>query len=316
MDINKTKGVYFVANDRVIEMTIAFLNSFRNCNPEIPLCLIPFRSDVDKLCILQEKYNFSVFNNLEALSFCDDISRQFHGEIKGHYRKLVIWDGPFDEFVYIDVDMLVMKNIDFVFQILKQYDFITSHSNLPSIEKWVWKDTIYSTDLLNQEKIRYAANTGFIVSKKNVILIDEIKAKLPSALKLKPYMELRCKDQSFINYLIVTSNKRFTSLFVLLDSPLYPENYIEFWAGNNKRELMKNMQTSINGKLYDLFLIHWAGKWQLKQIEKKLFVLLNILRIRRTIWSISLFMPFKKLWKHYRLMDPGKSKSPNLKHCR
>lgn len=299
------KGVYFVANDRVIEMTIAFLNSFRKYNPDIPLCLIPFRSDQDQLCKLQSKYNFSIYDDPGVISFCDDVSRQFHGKIVGHYRKLAIWQGPFDEFVYIDVDMLVLKNIDFVFHLLDQFDFITSHSNILTIEKWVWKESIYTTNILSQEQIQFAANTGFIVSKKNAITVDDIRAKLPPALQLKDYMELLCKDQPFINYLIVTSNKRFTSLFVLMDSPLYPENYIEFWAGNKKSDLMKNMQTMINGKLYDIFLIHWAGKWQLREIEVKLFILLDVLKIRKKIWSISLFMPFRKLWKEYRYLHLG-----------
>jgi hypothetical protein len=305
MDQNKTKGVYFVANDRVIEMTIAFLNSFRKYNPEIPLCLIPFRNDLDQLRKLQSKYKFIIYNDHDFLTFCDEISIQFHGKIMGHYRKLAIWQGPFDEFVYIDIDMLVLKNIDFVYQILNYYDFITSWSNLASTEKWVWKESIYESNVLNQEQIKYAANTGFIVSKKTAITPDDIKAKLASALQLKKYMELRCIDQPLINYLIVTSNKRFSSLYLLLDSPHYPENNIEFWAGNKKSDLMKNMQTMLNGKLRDIFLIHWAGTWQLRKIEIQLYILLSVLKIRKTIWSTSLFMPFKKLWKQYRFADLG-----------
>ncbi|MFC2101133.1 hypothetical protein ACFLRZ_04815 [Bacteroidota bacterium] len=299
----KTRGVYFVANDRVIEMTLAFLNSFRKFNPEISLCLIPFRSDTDQLIGLKEKYNYSIYNNDEVLSFCDDISIQFHGEIIGHYRKLAIWQGYFDEFVYIDIDMLVLKNIDFAFQLLHQYDFITANSNMPASEKWVWKESIYQTNALNHDQIRYAANTGFIVSKKHVITINYIKSKLSPALQLSTYMELHCSDQPLINYLIVTSNKRYTSLHVLLDSPLYPQNYIEFWAGNNKKYLMKNMQTLSKSKLRDVFLIHWAGVWQLKKVEIKLYILLSILKIKKTIWSTSVLMPFRRLWKQYRYMD-------------
>lgn len=303
MDKNKLKGIYFVANDSVIEISIAFLNSFRKYNPEIPLCLIPFGSDLDQLSKLQKKYNFSVYTDPAVLSFCDDISRQFHGKIMGHYRKLAIWLGPFDEFVYIDIDMLVLKNIDFAFRLLDQYDFITSSSNVSSSEKWVWKESIYKADVLSQEQIKYAANTGFIVSKKNVITIDDINTKLPSAMQLKNHMELRCKDQPFINYLIVTSDKRYTSLVMLLDTALYPENYIEYWAGNKKIALMKNMRTKIKGKLYDIFLIHWAGKWQLSDIDYIIFIILKILRFRKAIWQTSIFMPFKKIWKYYRYLD-------------
>lgn len=37
--------VYFMANNKVLDMTIAFLNSFRMHNKELPLCLIPYNND-------------------------------------------------------------------------------------------------------------------------------------------------------------------------------------------------------------------------------------------------------------------------------
>ena len=36
------RGVYFLANDQCVELTIAFLNSFRFWNPSISLCFVPF----------------------------------------------------------------------------------------------------------------------------------------------------------------------------------------------------------------------------------------------------------------------------------
>ncbi len=302
MTNSKTKGVYFIANDKVIELTIAFLNSFRKFNPKISLCLIPFRDDVSEISRLKEKYNFSIYSDIEILNLCDSMSEKFHSNTIGHYRKLAIWEGPFDEFVYIDIDMLVLKNIDFAFKLLDHYNFITSCSNLESEEKWVWKDSIYQTDLLNDEQIKYAANTGFIVSSKHAITIEEIKEKLKDAVKLAPHMELKCMDQPFINYLIVTSNIKYTSLFSLMNSTLFPENYIEFWAGIKRKNMKNGFITYYKGKPHDIFLIHWAGQWQLRPIEIKLFIILNILKLRKKIWSISVFMPFKKLWKQYRYM--------------
>ncbi|MFC2101137.1 hypothetical protein ACFLRZ_04835, partial [Bacteroidota bacterium] len=113
MNTDRTKGVYFVANDGVIELAIAFLNSFRKFNPEIPLCLIPFSSDITRLSKLQAIYNFTIYENPDFIKFCEKVSRQFHGRVFGHYMKLAIWQGPFDEFIYIDTDILVMRKIDF-----------------------------------------------------------------------------------------------------------------------------------------------------------------------------------------------------------
>jgi hypothetical protein len=297
-----TRGAYFVANDRIIDLTIAFLNSFRKSNPDLPLCLIPFRADTERLMQLAEKYQFTVYPNQEMLAYCDQISRLFHPEVTGHYRKLACWHGPFDEFVYIDVDMVVLKPIDFSFELLNHYEFITSCSNIAHAEQWVWKPSVYQTKMLNQEQIRYAANTGYIISKKGVIPTETLMDRALEATKLSAHMELNCKEQPFLNYLIVTSGLRFSSLWVLAGTVLFPRNYIEYWAGNGKKQLLKGYKTHHEGQIREIFLIHWAGVWQPKPSEIKLFGLLKRLGIRNKIWQISILMPLHSLWNKYRKM--------------
>jgi hypothetical protein len=293
-------GVYFLANDRIIGLTIAFLNSFRTFNPDIPLCLIPFREDVEKLSQLKEKYNFSIFSDTAFLEHCDKLSTLFHDKILGHYRKLACWQGPFGQFIYIDVDMIVLKDVSFAFDLMNDFDFLTSCSNIAEAEKWVWKPSVHSTGLLSKEQISYAANTGFIVSQKGFIPADTLLIRAAEAQQLKEHMELYCMEQPFLNYLIVTSGSSYSSLWNLMDSAFFPQNYIEYWAGNGSKNLENHLQTPHNGKLREIFLIHWAGVWQLKKSEIELFKLLNLFKLRKSIWSVSFFMPLRKIWKEYR----------------
>ena len=180
--MNTKRGVYFLANNYVIDFAIAFLNSFRSYNPDIPLCLIPYDSNYDKIAALYEKFNFTIFNDEKVINACDDISSLFPSSISGGFRKLAMWEGPFDEFIYIDVDTVVLSNLDFVFNILLAFDFITSHSSIPVIRKWVWKDSIYTASILNEEQINYAANTGFIISHKKALSIDSIIMPQPEVI--------------------------------------------------------------------------------------------------------------------------------------
>jgi hypothetical protein len=113
-------------------------------------------------------------------------------------------------------------------------------------------------------------------------------------------MELICKEQPFLNFLIVTSGLNYTSLQVLLDSIHYPQNYVEYWAGHRKKYLRGQLKALHYGKLREIFLIHWAGVWQPKRWEIKLFRLLSVMRLRRTMWLASLVMPLKPLWNSYR----------------
>ncbi|MEP7095320.1 MAG: hypothetical protein ABI793_14760, partial [Flavobacterium sp.] len=109
----KTQGVYFLANNKVLEMATAFLNSFRTHNKDISLCLIPYNNEFDQVKAMKDTYNFSIFDNEELLKICDDISLKFHGNVVGAYRKLVAWEGEFEQFIYIDIDTVVLDNLSF-----------------------------------------------------------------------------------------------------------------------------------------------------------------------------------------------------------
>jgi hypothetical protein len=293
------KGVYFLANDRVVDLALAFLNSFRLTNPDTPLCLIPYAADYEKLDALSTPYNFTVFSDQDFLNYCDEISLMFHARVSGNYRKLACWQGDFEEFIYVDIDMLVLKNLDFAFPLIQHYDFVVAYSNMPSIVKWVWKDSIYKSGMLSDEQIQYGANLGFLCSRKSALTRPDIDARLSDAKRIQPHMELSTLDQPFLNFMIVSSGKRYTSLYSLLDHPVYPENYVEFWAGNNKRDLLAGVKTMMDGKLREIFLIHWAGCWQARKWEIDLYRLMAILRLRKKMWLLSLHMPRRKLWKRY-----------------
>ncbi len=296
-----SRGVYFLADDGVVELAIAFLNSFRKHNPSIALCLIPFSDNIARLKELQGAYGFSIFSNTKVYDWYDSINLKFHNKPLGHYRKLAIWEGEFDEFIYIDVDTVVLENIDFVFKMLSDYDFVASHSNMAHIVKWTWKESIYGAGLLANEQIDYAANTGFIASKKGAIALAEIRIKIAAIPGLKPHTLPLSYEQPFLNYLIVTSGGRYTSLFVLWKKGLYPGIALEQWAGTKGRKVR-------NGKIvlecHPVFLVHWAGKWTPTPFDNTLFSILKALGIKRPDDkpAIRFFMPYKRLWQYYRFM--------------
>lgn len=300
MNSLQKQGVYFLANDQVFDLTVAFLNSLRKFNPQIALCLIPFNNNFSKISNLKDIYNFCIWKDQQSLDFCDKISLQFHNNVAGHYRKLVMWGGIFDEFIYIDIDTIVLKNLDFAFNLLPHFEIITSYSNHKAIEKWVWKESVYDTGILTNEQIEYAANTGFIVSKKGILSLKDVENNLQKALKLKPYMELSCMEQPFLNYLMVTSGKKITSLFSLLNSDLYPEKYLESWGGGKIKKKNGKLFKVENQNLYQVFFIHWAGLTQLKKFDYFLFKLLKRAGICRKIWPVSLLIPNKRYWKLFR----------------
>lgn len=283
--MENTRGVYFLANDKVYDLAIAFLNSFRLHNKDIALCLIPYDQKFEAIAALKDEYNFTIFDQDNILDYCDDISVKFHEKQLGAYRKLAAWEGNFEEFVYIDLDTVVLDSIDFCFEYLKTYPIFTSHSNVRSMVQWVWKDSIYAKQVLSLKQIKYSANTGFFVSKKKLLSMELVLTKVDAALKLKDDMVLFCMEQPFLNYLIVTSGYNYSSISQMFFKNWRLKVKFEYWAG------IKGAIT-IKGKLYvflffrPFFLVHWAGLWQPVNsgARKKI--------------------PYKKLWDYYRNLNP------------
>jgi hypothetical protein len=277
----KRRGIYFLANDRVYELTVAFLNSLRLRNPKIEVCLIPYDSASERIKGLCVPYNFSILDDEDTFHWCDNISVVFHDHIKGHYRKLAAWTGPFDEFIYIDVDTVVLANLDFCFAFLTDHDFVSSHSNIEDIRKWVWKDTIFQSGFLNDDQINFAANTGFLISKKAALDRPAVTAAVKKAVKLSSHMELLCAEQPLLNYLIVSSGGPYTSLHVLndqrrLDIPL------EMWAGT-PGGVVEEGNIRFENRPEPLF-VHWAGEWRPKKPGP----------------AIDPDMPYQSFWEYYR----------------
>lgn len=277
-----SRGVYFLANNKVYDSVVAFLNSFRFHNKDIPLCLVPFNSDFDQIAALQEKYHFSIFDDQDILDRCDEMSKQFHGNVCGAYRKLAIWEGEFEEFAYIDCDTVVLDNIDFAFDHLSHTPVFTSHSHIDGLDKWVWTEGIEDTGILNEDQIEYSANTGFIVSSKSYLSVSEVEQRLPDALKLKDYMFLDCMEQPLLNYLFITSGKPYSSLLWFFLTGVSQDIKVESWAGT-PGGVIENGKLTLKHSL-PIFLLHWAGGWlsDPSKVEG---------------------IPYAELWKHYRYMD-------------
>jgi hypothetical protein len=197
-----------VANDSIRELVIAFLNSFRRSNPTTPLCLIPFDDDVEAVAALSATYDFAVWEDYRPLKQCDDFSLSFHVDTKGHFRKLAAWEGDYEEFLYIDCDTAVLRGIDFVFDHLDDFGFVVATSNIPGR---AWNPSISESGKLTPQQYEFAANTGFVASRKGSLTLAGIAEVLPAARELAPHMKLGY-EQPLLNYLMVTSGLRYTSL--------------------------------------------------------------------------------------------------------
>lgn len=291
----RERGVYFLANDRVLEWVKGFLHSFRAHNPSLPLCLIPYDRRCDRVCALSTRYDFLVYDDQSRLEACDRIAARFHpNQALGHYRKLACWHGPFQQFIYVDVDTIVLKSLDIVFPLLADYDIVVASSNMPELKSWVWRPTIDDAGVLSDQQVAFSANTGFIASSREAAAeIEKGVDNLDSALSLVAHMALQCAEQPFLNYLMVTSTLRRTSLRTL--GRPYPQ---EFYAGV-AGAVVEHGSLSHQGEV-PLF-VHWPGEWP----HSRLGWAMHKLRVLLGLWTRGIkpmppSLPYRSLWSYHR----------------
>jgi hypothetical protein len=254
------QGVYFLANDHVLDLAVTFLNSFRKFNPSTPLCLVPFAADITELTRLARKYGYTIYDDEKVLYESDVISTLFHGEIRGHYRKLAMWSGMFENFLYFDVDAVVLRNVDCAFPLTSEYDFIVAESDSPHLFKWVWKDSVHAAGKLSSDQVAFSANTGFIASRRGALSMRDVRRALPEAVSLKRHMNLQSEEQPFLNFLFVTSGMRYTSLNNLHEREGGSRIPVQVCrAGPTDEWKFTNGQAFLNDEPLDLLSIHWAG---------------------------------------------------------
>lgn len=292
----RKRGVYFLANDFVLDRAVAFLGSFRRYNPSVPLCLVPYAGDVAALAGLRHRYDFTIWADTGILDTCDEISRAFHGpeKIEPKYRKLALWEGEYDEFVYIDCDTVVLASVDFVFDHLDTYAFITASSNRPDLRRLVWRDSVYRSGPLTTEQISYGATTGLVASRREHLRFADVQRRLPGALGLAAHMNLDTCEQPLLNYLIVTSGRPYTSLSAAAAAGV-AGIAVERWAGLPIDEVRDGEIVSADSP--PTLFVHWAGLWYRDG------------RDIATLPQVDLTeLPNYHLWSYYR--DPAAARGP------
>lgn len=104
-------GVAILANDRVYDWLIAFLESFRRHNPELPLFVLPYDDRTAKLRGLAERYRFTFVDH--DFAELDRFARRlypFQLRKRRRVRKFGALDLDLDTVIYADVDTVVLDD--------------------------------------------------------------------------------------------------------------------------------------------------------------------------------------------------------------
>ncbi|WP_071190551.1 Npun_R2821/Npun_R2822 family protein [Trichormus sp. NMC-1] len=139
------KGICTLANDYVFDQLVALLNSIDAIlGSKIPVCIYPFDHQTQRISEeIGKRPNVFLYDDQESIQRWDEFmlaaapekldSSKFR--LYGAHRRFCAFDGPFDKFIYLDADTLVMDSLTPVFEKLDSYDFIVYDFQFKDISK-------------------------------------------------------------------------------------------------------------------------------------------------------------------------------------
>ena len=170
-----SRGIYIVANDKVIESAIALLNSIRLYNCQVPVFLIPFDDNYQQVAAaLSSIHGVRLFPNLEFVEqFTREIGQTFDRNflaLPNKMRKLAAWFGPLDEFLYIDTDIIVFEDIADNLNKLSEVDFFCcDYHHLSEKLRNVFSPAVKQQNIFTDSQLQDVFNSGFWASRKGTI---------------------------------------------------------------------------------------------------------------------------------------------------
>lgn len=217
-------GICTLANDRVYDQLVALLNSIEAVyGTQMPVCVYPYDDQIDRVAaLIQTRLQVQLYDNWDSIQHWEAFARQVWQTHPtawqqwcnpddcyrlGMHRRFCAFDGPFDRFIYMDADTLLLSPVDFIFDQLDQHDWV--------VYDFQYKDPthVYSmaapqlTSVFSANRIAteifcagfYATKRGLFDQAQQNRLIDQLQQG--DAAVLYPM----APDQTILNYMAMKS---------------------------------------------------------------------------------------------------------------
>jgi hypothetical protein len=136
-------GICTLANDKVLDQVIALINSIGEfMGPDFPVCIFPYDNNCSRLReAIAHRPNVQIFQDQAAIDYWDnEVRRVLDSCIEGKkqwsaltsepyyrfgtYRRLGAFSGPFERFLYMDADTILLQDVTPIFERLDSFDWV------------------------------------------------------------------------------------------------------------------------------------------------------------------------------------------------
>ncbi|KAM3115120.1 Npun_R2821/Npun_R2822 family protein [Phormidesmis sp. 146-33] len=219
-------GICTLANDYVYEQLVALLNSIEAImGSDFPVCVYPYDNNTSRIEMeIAKRPNVQLYQDQESIDRWDRYVKQIwdshptaqqqwqkHSLERYHrigtHRRFCAFDGPFDQFLYMDADTLLMGDITPIFEQLNHHDWVVYDFQYRDIDH-VYEaasrqlQKVFSAERLNAEIFC----SGLYAAKKNTFSAEKLDWLLKS-LQSGEAEVLYCMapDQTILNYMVMRS---------------------------------------------------------------------------------------------------------------
>ncbi|MBW4468374.1 MAG: methionine synthase [Pegethrix bostrychoides GSE-TBD4-15B] len=275
------RGIYITANDRVIDQAVALLKSIRAYDAETPVVLIPYDDSYQAVAAALAPYGVTVYADLEFIERLSCRLQQTFGEQffarPNQFRKQACWFGEFDQFLYIDTDIVVFEPIIRTLDYLADYDFICADYQHAGGIGNVFSPEVIKAGIFSETDCQEIFNCGFWGANKGLISEAELYELFSECAAHPEYFDFSQKtsDQPIINYMVL---KRIPKRLNLVRRP---EGAPGNWAGSPQFRREGNILIDPTHN-QPLQYLHWAG------------------------FRIQPGCPYWEIWEHYRYLGEEK----------
>ena len=247
---SKKYGIAIIANDRVIDWLLPFLESYQATSAATPLFLIPYDDNMVRTRRAADVYGIEVVD-IDSAEL-DALARRLYPFNPGHrrrLRKLLALALPLDEVIYLDVDTILLQDFSQVFGKLEagKSEFIVACQ---------CHDYVYNSRHTQYDFLRDAMlfNDGFFATSRNMLSLQDFYDVI--AADEKTFHAVRQRGglfaQPLTNFVVHRRGLKITSLYECI-----PGASGESYYKAEGVTLTKDGPVDVHGK--SIYFCHWPG---------------------------------------------------------
>lgn len=268
-----SEGIVCLANDGIIDGLIALAQSLHANSPGTPVTIIPFDTNLEQTRRIAGRLGYEIYDD-PSLEEMDALGRRYWAgdSWRAHtMRKFCAFWGPYDRFMFLDADIVVLESLDRYFEALRaqQAEFMYFTSDMSKVYKGPLRDEMVA------HRAAVGFNTGLFMGLRGGLTPPMLEDLLAACQAYRDgFVDLL--EQTFLNYAVDVSG------LSKVDAHAVVTDAIDAWAGvrlkrRNDGLVLADARTPESGR--KVTLIHWAG------------------------YPIAPSMPYRSTFLTYRLAD-------------